>query len=224
MDKEWLERRLYKRVGTIYGVQEKTEDVDAIAAQHKQELARARSEKTELLPCGHPASVVEDDGCAMCNLEAQVAVMGTGLRAIRDEVEPSIHLSSMDLRVWNMAVDTLSLSAAPKVVARLEGKALKRMDGSLLVMARHDDAIQIYHASDDGHYERGYSTLGEPIEQAMVLVVECLPPGEQLEESEQGYKAACGVLPWDESDERPEDVIARLRGRPTESEQEATDG
>ena len=61
MDKEWLERRLYKRVGTIYGVQEKTEDVDAIAAQHKQELARARSEKTELLPCGHPASVVEDD-------------------------------------------------------------------------------------------------------------------------------------------------------------------
>ena len=42
---------------------------------------------------------------------------------------------------------------------------------------------------------------------------ECLPAGKQRQNSEQGYKAARGVIPWQEGDELPEDTIARIRGR-----------
>ena len=176
------------------------EFVNAIAAQHEQDVAS--------LVAVRDMYAIEIEG-----LQAQVAQVAVMATAITDVLERRGRGDR-----WLGETLRVALSAAPKVVARLEGKALKRMDGSLLVMARHDDAIQIYHASDDRHYEGGYSTLGEPIEQVMVLVVECPPKGEQ------GYKRARGVIPWDEGGERPEDVIARLRGRPTESEQEATDG
>jgi hypothetical protein len=42
------------------------------------------------------------------------------------------------------------------------------------------------------------------------------PNGEDLD-NEQGYKRAKGVIPWKEGDEKPEDTIARIRGRGKES-------
>jgi len=203
------------------------EFVNAIAAQHEQEVAEVRKHTWKEAEAHFAPYIEADDASSRLfdqysegggltpaeTLEKVAEVLDNLSNALAEQIDRAVAaeeetkglraqvagiggaLDRLCRAVWYGTDESRSsaydgaqrvLSGAPKVVARLEGKALKRMDGSLLVMARHDDAIQIYHASDDGHYERGYSTLGEPIEQVMVLVVECLPPGEQLEESEQG--------------------------------------
>jgi len=187
MDKEWLERRLYKRVGTIYGVQEKTEDVDAIAAQHEEEVARVRSEKTELLPCGHPASVVEDDGCQMCALErvnrwlmeqlskslAQVAEMGRALEEMRREIQeyrwkPEAYDIDGTMILLEQTADN-ALSAAPKVW-RMQGRTSKYYDLEVMAEGAPEEFRQLLISR----------SMFAPWD-----VIVFLPPGEQPTESEQ---------------------------------------
>ena len=103
-------------------------------------------------------------------LRAQVAMMGNGLRGIRDEVEPSIHLSSMDLKVWNMAVDTLCLSGAPKVA----------WYGTMYI---GEDSIGPVLMDPDPKCPWPELIRGQ---QVKVFVVECPPESEQPTESEQG--------------------------------------
>jgi len=140
---------------------------ETIAAQHNLELARARSEKTELLPCGHPASVADDDGCAMCRLVAQVAMMAEALRDIKELVEPSIHLSNNDLNVWNIALD--GLSAAPKVA----------WYGTMYI---GEDSIGPVLMDPDPKCPWPELIRGQ---QVKVFVVECPPKAGQPTESEQ---------------------------------------
>ena len=155
-----------------------------IAAAHEEEVARARSEQTELLPCGHPASVVEDDGCAMCNLEAQVAMMIARLiewQMWLREMEPLRQKLGFQLnRTGRLryAVDE-ALSAAPKVVARL-----RLLDG-------YGGAEQLGHrryASDENEWPWIAIDVpwSDPIDLggADVLVLECPPKGEQGSEQE----------------------------------------
>ena len=138
-----------------------------IAAQHNLELARARSEKTALLPCGHPASVADDDGCAMCRLVAQVAMME----------KYAEHLPScavMSQLGWKVVLPcdcgfTDALSAAPKVW-RMPGRTSKYYDLEVVADDAPDEFRQLLIA-------RGMFAPWD--------VIVFLPPGEQPTESEQ---------------------------------------
>jgi len=106
----------------------------------------------------------------VAKLRAQVAMMSDGLRGIRDEVEPSVHLSSMDLKVWNMAVDTLCLSAAPKVW-RVKGRTSLHYDIEVMAEGAPEEFRQLLISR----------SMFAPWD-----VMVCLPKAGQPTESEQG--------------------------------------
>jgi len=194
MDKEWLERRLYKRVGTIYGVQEKTEDVDTIAAQHEQDVAS--------LVAVRDMYAIEIEG-----LQAQVAEMGGALEYTLVRLKPLLELMREDRRPteWVEKIEK-ALTGAPKVLYRVLGK-LANLDPELIPVVHICQGQPIDLCTTHlFHYGK---ISGSPV---AVLVLECPPKGEQ------GYKRARGVISL--GGKRPEDVIAEMRGRPTESEQD----
>jgi len=174
MDKEWLERRLYKRVGTIYGVQEKTEDVDAIAAQHEQDVAS--------LVAVRDMYAIEIEG-----LQAQVAVMSTVLSKLEwiDAFCEDIGDSNAEggfvicCPVCDAVKDAEehspdcwlanALSAAPKVW-RVQGRTSLHYDIEVMAEGAPDEFRQLL-------IDRGMFAAWD--------VMVCLPPGEQPEESEQ---------------------------------------
>jgi len=172
---------------------------EIIAAQHNLELARARSEKTELLTCGHPASVADDDGCAMCRLVAQVAMMTEALGHYANEelwtADVEIYLESGEYpdadgnsREISFSYDTgikqvwvghngedgyelaqKALSAAPKVFC-LKGRTSKYYDLEAVADDAPDEFRQLL-------IERGMFAPWD--------VMVCLPKAGQPTESEQ---------------------------------------
>ena len=159
------------------------EFVNAIAQAHEQEVARARSEKTELLPCGHPASVADDDGCAMCRLVAQVAMLTSALRELSEH-----GLCGIDERRWAAYEGAdKALSGAPKVVWRgpaVVGRAqLLAWDHTVL---RRDSTIRPLskHVGTSPGVILG-EEVGTDGELVDLILLECPPKGEQPEESEQ---------------------------------------
>jgi len=193
MDKEGIEQLIQDGLdpGTDGGWwnQKVSRLAEAIAAQHNLELARARSEKTALLPCGHPAANADDDGCAMCRLVAQVAVMTEALEnlvrirkhvpgesAMRDNqtsgglasISRSLHYSIDDVDEAWQKVDN-ALCAAPKVWW-MRGRTSKYYDLEAVADDAPDEFRQLLIA-------RGMFAPWD--------VYACLPKAEQPTESEQ---------------------------------------
>jgi len=180
----WIERVLEQNIDWDAECSDpcfKSEDLaEAITKAHEEEVAEAQ--KDDLRSISYLRDLLGMSEIEMGKLRVQVALMSDGLRGIRDEVEPSIHLSSMDLSVWNMAVDTLCLSAAPKVLYHTAAK----WDDS-------DDLIYpvIYYSWHQGIRPVDFamkvpSTYEKmPGQQVKVFAVECPPKAEQPEESEQ---------------------------------------
>ena len=81
MDKKWVAQTIvqFARDAKLVNWHEQEIEPDelaeTIAAQHEREMTRARSEKTELLTCGHPAANADDDGCRMCRLVERTTVL-----------------------------------------------------------------------------------------------------------------------------------------------------
>ena len=159
---------------------------ETIAAQHEEELARARSEQTELLPCGHPASVVEDDGCAMCNLEARGAVMGQALGFVSNAIGQAWK-ADRELRdrggvleeQFAQLIDALgtcseraeqALSGAPKVW-RMQGRTSLHYDIEVMAEGAPEEFRQLLISR----------SMFAPWD-----VMVCLPKAGQPTESEQG--------------------------------------
>jgi len=135
-------------------------------------------------------------------LQAQVAMMAG---AITDVLERRGRGDS-----WLGETLRAALSAAPKVLMVTAGRW--REDPSL--PGRVDLLVNTPTTVGDKRVVIGLTTapvLPDKGQQVNVFVVECPPEGEQ------GYKRARGVVSL--GGKRPEDVIAEMRGRPTESEQ-----
>jgi len=155
---------------------------ETIAAQHEEELARARSEQTELLSCGHPASVVEDDGCQMCALERvnrwlmeQLSKSLAQVAVIQQAAERYIQQVTNGMSPACIAAETAekklqhALSAAPKVW-RMQGRTSKYYDLEVVAEDAPDEFRRLLIA-------RGMFAAWD--------VIVCPPKGEQPTESEQ---------------------------------------
>jgi len=168
-------------------------------------LANPKNKAAELIAAQHKQEVAD--------LVAQVAVMGEILTQFVIHHEARSAGTSIGEGVWKSLTRRAkhALAGAPRVL--WAGTVHRFPHGGW--------------QGDEGFLR----TLYDPAHGDMWVIV--LPSGEQPEESEhrsrhpeqsqeseQGYKLARGVLPWDESDERPEDVIAASRGRPRDSEED----
>jgi len=189
---------------------------ETIAVQHEEDVAS--------LVAVRDMYAIEIEG-----LQAQVAQVAVMATAITDVLERRGRGDS-----WLGETLRAALSAAPKVVwhgmaktrFNVHGTPVFFLPGDAKVVSGHVVFIQASSVEEfenirsDGHVDVFVVEYPPKGEQAPDTV-QCSRRPEQPQESEQGYKLARGVLPWDESGERPEDVIARLRGRPTESEQKS---
>jgi len=246
------------------------EFVNAIAAQHEQEVAEVRKHTWKEAEA-HFAPYIEADDASfrlfeqysegggltpaetlekvaavldnLCNalaeqidravaaeeetqeLRAQVAVMADLLRRSYENLDWVGPEGDIVTVLLLEAIDN-ALSAAPKVVWHGWGRAARLFADDWLTISVRTEGQKVSIQTRTQLDER----LGKEVG---VYVVECPPKAEQptesehcsgqpeqSQDSEQGYKRARGVIPWHDGDEMPEETIARMRGRPTESEQE----
>jgi hypothetical protein len=142
LSKKWLNDKLYVRVGTIYGLEDMNEDIEAIAQA-------AEEDKAKLKHCYQQAHQMDKDIAGMAvvdmkaatsradELEAKVAVMSEALRLVQQYMylDGLYHERRLGLRmsgryvsgqerdnVRAKTVDAIeqALSAAPKVVFSID--------------------------------------------------------------------------------------------------------
>ena len=210
-----------------FDMAELDERAETIAAQYEQEVAKLKGQLSERRTICEAAQeeaernfvdlkLAQDD---VAQRRAQVAVIGTVLRHIKTEwwdkhYPEDVFVGGPDsddgvneLVAIREMIDN-ALSAAPKVVYFGKAKTFTFEDGKNLAVVQNyswDAGGNVIQARDKEGYEHTMGKAGD------VIILECPPEGEQ------GYKRARGVISL--GGKRPEDVIAEMRGRPTESEQ-----